>query len=890
MMIELQPLTPSPGAHAVPPWVERPKRRPNVELHGRMPDTAFAEERWLICVNGQYHEVTPLLYHVLAAADGKTPAAIIAAQVSQQCGRSLSADDIRWLVTNRLIPAGLLAIPVPASAASGSTHGETRGNPTSAAPRTREQALGLRARVPLISYETIAPITGILQHLYWPPLIVLTVLLAIGVHIWLYRSPALLVGAQTLLRDPALVLVLFGMEIGSSFFHELGHAAAMRRGGCRHGPIGVAIYLIWPAFYTDVTDVYRLNRLQRLRVDLGGMYFQLFLILGYAMLYQLTGWPFWLLGIVSIDLHYMRQFTPFLRFDGYYAIADLLGVPDPLALVGPFLRDIWPWPRGRKKQLPRMRPLPRLLFMAYLVLVAYFLIYPFFLGTFYGKEVVTTLWWEGRALLRAWLTAWRTDPVLLAAVSLQLLFWFIMVLGLGLFVRTVARMALALSIAMVRLGRHLVSRLRAQPSLRQARHPLVVAVFLAIVVLVGAGGMFLPVADRFGSQAASEPATTITSSSQVVQALPPDQLQHAITALTATWARFDQPVQQGMVQRSWIWGPAPRTALLLEPYTDAPGGQRLVLYFDKARMEVTHPGEQTAADAWYVTTGLLAKELITGQLQTGDTTFEPRAPAQIAVAGDLDDPNAPTYASLAGLLQAPPAPVGTVLTSVLHRDGSVTNDPALARYHVTAAYLAPETGHSIASVFWDMLQAQGIVADPDGLHTAPLFSPPFYVTGLPITEAYWTQVLVAGHPHDVLLQCFERRCLTYTPDNPAGWQVEMGNIGQHYYLWRYSGTPSPQPLTTPPVLQQGEGTPSAPPATTAPSPRVTVVATVVVTSSGEGTSTATCQQAHSVQSNDGAVSATSSQQVNAVQQGGKDTATTAKQSVTCSQRVTISGP
>jgi hypothetical protein len=37
----------------------------------------------------------------------------------------------------------------------------------------------------------------------------------------------------------------------------------------------------------------------------------------------------------------------------------------------------------------------------------------------------------------------------------------------------------------------------------------------------------------------------------------------------------------------------------------------------------------------------------------------------------------------------------------------------------------------------------------------------------------------------VLLQCFERRCLTYAPDNPPGWQVEAGNVGQHYHAWRY---------------------------------------------------------------------------------------------------------
>jgi hypothetical protein len=37
----------------------------------------------------------------------------------------------------------------------------------------------------------------------------------------------------------------------------------------------------------------------------------------------------------------------------------------------------------------------------------------------------------------------------------------------------------------------------------------------------------------------------------------------------------------------------------------------------------------------------------------------------------------------------------------------------------------------------------------------------------------------------VLIQLFERRTLTYTPANPSGFQVEMGNVGQHYYSWRY---------------------------------------------------------------------------------------------------------
>ena len=37
--------------------------------------------------------------------------------------------------------------------------------------------------------------------------------------------------------------------------------------------MGTGLYLVWPAFYTDVTDSYRLGRAGRLRTDLGGLYF-----------------------------------------------------------------------------------------------------------------------------------------------------------------------------------------------------------------------------------------------------------------------------------------------------------------------------------------------------------------------------------------------------------------------------------------------------------------------------------------------------------------------------------------------------------------------------------------------------------------------------------------
>ena len=103
---------------------------------------------------------------------------------------------------------------------------------------------------------------------------------------------------------------------------------------------------------------------------------------------------------------------------------------------------------------------------------------------------------------------------------------------------------------------------------------------------------------------------------------------------------------QRIRSRTWIWGPAP-ISQQQEPYAEAPGGQRTVVYYDKARME---DNSYRASAPWDVTTGLLAKDLILGQRQTGDTTFEQRAPAEINIAGDQDDLNGPVYRSFKGLL------------------------------------------------------------------------------------------------------------------------------------------------------------------------------------------------------------------------------------------------
>lgn len=269
-------------------------------------------------------------------------------------------------------------------------------------------------------------------------------------------------------------------------------------------------------------------------------------------------------------------------------------------------------------------------------------------------------------------------------------------------------------------------------------------------------------------------------------------------AFGRVWERTDQPVAAGIpAGRSWFWGPVPGETRQ-EEYGGA-GRTRLVQYFDKSRMEINDPA-QDPASPWFVTNGLLARELVSGQLQLGDSLFRSIGAAAIPVAGDSDDLNTPTYADFAavttltlGQNKANRAE-GAVISVSLERGGRIGPSNLGESYNVRTAFYEAATAHNIAAPFWEFLNSSGPLRTGNGaVVTGRLFEPLYFVTGLPLSEAYWMRSKVAGQVKDVLVQVFERRVLTYTPLNEPAWRVEMGNIGQHYYCWRYA---SCQPRTS----------------------------------------------------------------------------------------------
>ena len=262
-------------------------------------------------------------------------------------------------------------------------------------------------------------------------------------------------------------------------------------------------------------------------------------------------------------------------------------------------------------------------------------------------------------------------------------------------------------------------------------------------------------------------------------------------AFQQRWAQTDA----NLAGRSYIWGPGPFTGGISEDYKEAAGGKRTVQYFDKARMELGPNGTVTA--------GLLSVELITGRQQNGDSTFIQRAPAKVTVAGDPDNPF-PTYADLAKMQGAEQNNTGSAIqiTKQANPDGTFgTYAPAANDSLAKTTGYDDATKHNIPKAFADFRNAP----DLGGIQAI----------GLAITEPVWANVKVGGKTVPVLVQAFERRVLTYTPDNPILFRVEYGNIGRAYYAWRYampSATAAPATTTAPGAA------PSVPVSYGAPSP------------------------------------------------------------------------
>ena len=199
--------------------------------------------------------------------------------------------------------------------------------------------------------------------------------------------------------------------IVSKTLHEMGHALVATRLGVRVAHMGIAFVVLWPMLYTDTGESWRLtSHRQRLAISVAGVATELALAglatlawallddgaLRQAMLYlATTGW------VLSLALNV----SPFMRFDGYFILSDILNFPNLHERSGAVAKAFM---RRRLLNLPEPDPEPftpavvlRLRIFAYLTWLyrlTVFLgialaVYHFFFKALGIFLLVVELWW-----------------------------------------------------------------------------------------------------------------------------------------------------------------------------------------------------------------------------------------------------------------------------------------------------------------------------------------------------------------------------------------------------------------------------------------------------------------------------------------------------------------
>jgi putative peptide zinc metalloprotease protein len=347
-----------------------------MQMMGELEGSGFEDPPYLLRrPDGQVVQLPRLLYLVAERLDGTRTWTQIASEVSEAFQRELAPDDVRFLVDEKLGPLGVLAGAADAAPQADRSQGQDL------------LALTWKARV--VPERAVYALTTVLRPLFLPPVVLAFVAAFVALDAWLFFSHGISQPLRTVLYQPALLVALFAGVVLATAFHEAGHATATRYGGAKPGVMGVGIYVIWPVFYTDVTDAYRLGRGGRLRTDLGGVYFNAIFAVAIAGIYAATSYEPLLMLVLVQTFAILQQLLPLGRLDGYLILTDLTGVPDMLTRMKPILKSLIP---GRPKdgRVKELKPWVRVATTAYMLFLIPVLLFAVVMMLLHAPRVFAT--------------------------------------------------------------------------------------------------------------------------------------------------------------------------------------------------------------------------------------------------------------------------------------------------------------------------------------------------------------------------------------------------------------------------------------------------------------------------------------------------------------------
>lgn len=185
-------------------------------------------------------------------------------------------------------------------------------------------------KVRLLTEAQTNAISSKLTFLFHPYIFTALFLLSFAVIV-LYVFAGGHIGGRFWGQDMFSVIVSLLTIMLLQIFHEIGHSSASLRYGIRAKEIGMGfLFGLIPVFYSDLTRIWLLPSSQRIIANLGGIYFDFLIGTLCIVIWLLTNidifglYPYLLIGIS------LRNLNVFLKYDGYWVVADILNSPNLL--------------------------------------------------------------------------------------------------------------------------------------------------------------------------------------------------------------------------------------------------------------------------------------------------------------------------------------------------------------------------------------------------------------------------------------------------------------------------------------------------------------------------------------------------------------------------------
>ena len=178
-------------------------------------------------------------------------------------------------------------------------------------------------------------------------LMVATIAMAIGVTV--VNRESLVFGLRTIFSIESFLLIYVTLSVVTAL-HELAHGITCRHFGGRVQDMGFLFMYFVPCFYCNVSDTYLFKeKRQRLWVIFAGAFFELFIWAVAVLAWRVIAPEAFLSRVCVIviavgGVKTLFNFNPLIKLDGYYLLADYLGIAnlrkEALASLGRGFRRI----------------------------------------------------------------------------------------------------------------------------------------------------------------------------------------------------------------------------------------------------------------------------------------------------------------------------------------------------------------------------------------------------------------------------------------------------------------------------------------------------------------------------------------------------------------------